>query len=349
MFEDKTYEAKLGAMMSAVPGELDKREGSMVYNALAPAALVMRQMYIDMEQILSETFADTASRQYLIKRAYERGIIPYPATKAVMRGVFSKEIPIGTRFSLEGLNYVTRAKIADYEYEMECETAGAVGHSLIGKLIPIDHVSGLSYAQIIDVIIPGEDEEATEDLRARYMENLETEPFGGNIADYKLKTNLIEGVGGTKVYPAWNGGGTVKLVIIDGEYGEPEAEFVTQVQELIDPAASAGQGVGIAPIGHIVTVEGVACDTISISMNITYEPGWDWAAIEPAVQSMIDEYFMELRRDWAESETLIVRVSQIEARMLDLAGVIDITATAINGVQSNYSVAGIPERGALSG
>jgi hypothetical protein len=107
--------------------------------------------------------------------------------------------------------------------------------------------------------------------------------------------------------------------------------------------------VGIAPIGHIVTVEGVAADNIAISMDITYEPGWDWAAIEPSVQSMIDEYFMELRRDWAKSETLIVRVSQIESRILDLAGVIDITSTAINGVESNYSVAGIPERGAISG
>ena len=349
MFEDKTFDSILGDMMSAVPGELDKREGSMVYNALAPAALVMRQMYIDMEQILSETFADTASRQYLIKRAYERGIIPYSATKAVIRGVFSKEIPLGTRFSLEGLNYVTRAKLGDYEYKMECETAGAAGHSLTGKLIPIDHVAGLAYAQLIDVIIPGEDEEATEDLRARYMANLETEPFGGNIADYKLKTNLIEGVGGTKVYPVWNGAGTVKLVIIDSEYGEPEAVFVAQVQEAIDPVASAGQGVGIAPIGHTVTVEGVACDTIAISMDITYETGWDWAAIEPYAQSVIDQYFMELRQAWAQSEHLIVRISQIETRMLDLAGVLDITATAINGAQSNYTVAGIPERGALSG
>ncbi len=75
-----TYEEILQRMLDRVPNNIDKREGSIIYNALAPAAVELAQMYIEAERILNEGFADTASREYLIKRAAERGITPYPAT-----------------------------------------------------------------------------------------------------------------------------------------------------------------------------------------------------------------------------------------------------------------------------
>ena len=60
-----------------------------------------------------------------------------------------------------------------------------------------------------------------------------------------------------KVYPVWNGGGTVKLVIINSEYQKPSPELVDQVQTIIDPVQNQGMGLGVAPIGHVVTVEEV--------------------------------------------------------------------------------------------
>lgn len=85
-------------MLDKVSDTIDKREGSVIYDALAPAALELQLMYIELDVILNESFGDTASRKYLIKRAAERGLSPYNASKAILKGVFNIDIPIGNRF-----------------------------------------------------------------------------------------------------------------------------------------------------------------------------------------------------------------------------------------------------------
>ena len=77
-----------------------------------------------------------------------------------------------------------------------------------------------------------------------------SQAFGGNIADYKNKVELLPGVGAVKVFPVWNGGGTVKIVLVDSEWSVPSSELVEEVQEAIDPVGTQGTGVGLAPIGH---------------------------------------------------------------------------------------------------
>ena len=89
MYEGLTYEQILQRMLDRAPLDVDKREGSIIYNAIAPVAAEVKQMQIELDVLLNETFADTASRQYLIKRAAERGIIPKKATHAVLKGEFN--------------------------------------------------------------------------------------------------------------------------------------------------------------------------------------------------------------------------------------------------------------------
>ena len=108
MYEEVTYESILERMLEKVPDNMDKREGSIIYDALAPAAVELQLMYIELDVILKETFADTASRDYLLRRAEERGITPKAATKAILKGVFTPldiELSEGERFSCDSLNY----------------------------------------------------------------------------------------------------------------------------------------------------------------------------------------------------------------------------------------------------
>ena len=96
-YEDITYDVILQRMLDRVPDNMDKREGSIIYDALAPAAVELQLMYIELDTILTETFADTAQRDYLVRRAVERGITPYEPTYAILKGVFtpsSLDIPI---------------------------------------------------------------------------------------------------------------------------------------------------------------------------------------------------------------------------------------------------------------
>ena len=352
MFEDKTFESVLKSLLSKVPSSLDKREGSVIYDALAPAAAEIAQLYIDMDFTIKETFADTADREYLIKRAAERGIEPYPASFSVAKGVFNIDVPIGSRFSIDIYNYaVTEAVEGEaHAFKMTCETAGSGPNGFTGRLIPIEYIQGLTSAYLTEILIPGEDEEGTEELRERYFNSLDSQAFGGNIQDYKEKTKALQGVGGVKVYSVWNGGGTVKLVIINSEYGVPTDELIESVQTAIDPEQNQGQGLGIAPIGHVVTVEGVSETEVNIETTITYAEGWSFEDIEPALKSAVEGYFKELCGEWEESDSIIVRISQIETRLLDLEGVIDIENTKLNGEAKNLALESdyIPKLGSVA-
>lgn len=79
---------------------------------------------------------------------------------------------------------------------------------------------------------------------------MKSQAFGGNVADYKEKVNLVAGVGGCKVYRAseWNGGGSVKIVVINSEFKRPSDELIESLQSMIDPETNHGEGLGIAPI-----------------------------------------------------------------------------------------------------
>ncbi|WP_313132652.1 baseplate J/gp47 family protein [Anaerocolumna sp.] len=351
MYEANTYEAILARMLDKIPDTLDKREGSIIYDALAPVAVELTQAYIEMDVILNESFADTASREYLIKRAAERGLIPSPATHTVAKGEFNIDVSAGDRFSCGDYNYAATEKISTGAWKLKCETAGGTPNGNLGMLIPVDYIDGLESAQLTEILIPGEDEEETEDFRARYYATLSTKSFGGNQADYIEKVNAISGVGGVKVYPIWNGGGTVKLVIINSEFGKASDTLIDTVQTIIDPIVNQGAGDGLAPIGHVVTVETVTETIIDISFSVTYQEGYSFEDIESYITTMIDSYFLELCKAWADGDGLIVRISQLESKLLNITGVLDVTGTTINEAASNLvlSTDAIPVRGTVVG
>ncbi len=353
MYENVTFESILQRMLARVSDQMDKRESSPIYNALAPAAVELQLMYIEFDIILKETFGDTASREYLIRRAAERGITPYPATYALLKGEFtptSINLQIGSRFSLNDLNYYVKAKISDGVYQVECEEAGIKGNQYFGDMIPIEYIDGLETAQLTELLIPGEDEEDTEDLRVRYFSSFETKPYGGNKKDYIEKTNAIAGVGSTKVTPLWNGGGTVKLTILNSEFSKASSILIETVQETIDPTKDRS-GLGVAPIGHIVTVDTVEEITVNVSTTITFDDGYSFVSLKSQIQSVIEEYLLELRKDWANQGSLIVRTAQIDTRILGIKGVLDIADTRINGSTSNLILSAyqIPVLGGVTG
>ncbi len=353
MYESMTYEKILERMLAATPTGIDKREGSILYDALAPAAAELAQMYIELDVVLNETFADTASRAYLMLRAEERGITPYPATCAIVKGIFNCAVPIGSRFALETYFYTVTALISDsdHSYQLTCETAGSDPNRFIGRLVPVDVVEGLQTAEVTEILVPGEDEEDTETFRSRYFESLNSQAFGGNVVDYKNHVQALSGVGGVKVYPVWNGGGTVKLVIVDANYEAPSDTLLDQVQEAMDPTQNQGKGLGLAPIGHVVTVVGVQETVIAIAFSITYETGWTWADVETYVEEAIDQYFNELNQNWANTDHLIVRISQLESRLLEISGIVDIENTTLNGQASNLILGEdcVAKRGEING
>lgn len=204
----------------------------MIFDTHSPTAIELQILYIELDTLIRESYGDTASREFLIRRCSERGIAPYEATKAILKGKFSPaEIDVtGKRFNIGSVNYIVTEKIADGEYQVQCETPGNIGNQRLGTMIPIDYIEGLETAELTEILIPGEDEEDTEALRNRYFKSFNEKPFGGNVQDYLEKTNAIPGVGSTKVTRVWNSDLRPAEMI--------PSEAVTQWYESVKPTLS---------------------------------------------------------------------------------------------------------------
>ncbi len=350
MYENQSEQVIFNRMMESVSASLDKREGSIIYDSCMPTAIEVMLLYAMADYFLKNTFGDTAERTYLIERAKERGLAPNEAAFAKVKGVFTPAsliVPVGARFSYEDVNYAVTEKISDGVYFLLCETAGTIGNKPAGALVPIDYVAGLQSAYVSEVTIPGEEEEETEAFRSRYLASFNSQAYGGNIADYREKVNKIQGVGGIKVYPVWQGGGTVRVTFMTSECKVPSVEFISEVQSLVDPVTNHGEGLGIAPIGHTVTVEGVKTSQIDIGLHISFATG-NYGDYKTSIEAVIDTYFAELNKNWQSTQIaeidsynntgLVVRISQFENRILNINGVIDIQHTTLNGLEENLTL-----------
>ena len=343
-----TFEQILSRLLAQIPDRYDKRPSSLIYNALAPAALELAALYEQLADIYVNTFADTAHGQYLERRAAEQGLTREAATCAIRRGIFTDTdgapatLPPNSRFkTIDGDNsliFTVTAGLDAGEYELTCETPGEQGNDYLGDLLPVTNINGLGTAQMTDIIVPGENTETDDSLYKRYLDRLNAKAYGGNIADYKQWTLSLDGVGAVKVYPIWAGGGTVKLVILDSTYNPPNADLLNRVQTAIDPEANHGEGVGLAPIGHTVTVTGAEAQPIAIQTTLTLAEDTTIGQLASALQTTLNTLFDTLRRSWAEQNNLTVRLAHIDAALLALDGVIDITGTTINGQTANITL-----------
>lgn len=339
------YETILQRMLSKVTTQVDKREGSIIYDAIAPAAAELSQMYITLKYNIDLVFVDTAPGEYLDRLANQVGITRKKATYSIMKAVFYDnennlmDLNIGERFSIEDLIFKITDKISTGTYKVQCEIPGVIGNNYVGTMIPVNYIDGLAKAELTEILIPGEDIETDELLRARIMEKTTEKAFAGNIADYKKKTNEIDGVGAVKVIPVWNGGGTVKLIILDSNYNKASSVLIDKVQQEICPNKEP-LGLGLAPIGHKVTVTTPEELSINISVQIQYTEGESETIVKPKIIEALKKYFLELREKWETTETTIVRISQIENIILNTEGVLDITQTSINSSSSNIEIEG---------
>lgn len=338
MFEHQSFETIVERMLTRISNDVDKREGAIIYDAGAMTAKELQEMYIALDGIILETFPETASRPNLIKRAAEYGIYPDEATNAILKGEFSKDIQIGSRFSLGELNYIAIQRIAAKEYEMQCETVGVIGNTQFGALIPIEYIDGLETAHLTQLLIPGEDEEPTEDFRRRFFLTRKQIPYGGNRDDYIQKVMSIHGIGGVKPYRAPAGGGTVGITIIDSDFNPPSNTLIEETQTILDPIVNSGEGLGVAPYGHRVTVSGIETVTINVYLKLVIS-NVTLGQLQNEIEETISDYFYSLRKDWQNLNFIIIRQLQIESRLLDIVGVSDVLTSTINGQDGNFNLA----------
>lgn len=332
------YEGLLKQALDKIPDSYDKREGSVIFNAVAPMCMEMAYLYLKLRTYTDLVFIDTSAGVYLDRLVIQNGIQRLDSTYAEKYGTFNLPHLEGTIFIKDDIKFEV---IAPYDnpnpttfiYKLRCTEKGEIGNVENGPLTSLNYIRGLTTAEITGTIKEGTDVESDEHLRQRYIDNVTDIAYGGNKSDYRQKIKAMDGVGSCKVIPIWNGPGTVKCIITNADYETPTELLVKQVQQAVDPTLD-GYGVGIAPIGHVVTIVGATSDPIDITAEVLlHNPPTD---LQNRLELAIQEYLKTLNKNWEAVDNVVVRISQITNALLDVEGVIDVGEVTINGQNQNY-------------
>lgn len=335
-YEDMTYEVILQRMMDRVTAKypnLDNREGSIIFNALAPAALEMAVMYTELNNALNQSFVSTATRSFMLIACEQMGmnISQFDAKAGVHKGEFDVEVPIGSRWNCELYNYTVTEFLGMngdyYTYQMDCDTVGTAPNNQTGDLTAITDIpEGLAYAKVTECLIEGENETSDEDVRAAYFEFVNSSVTDGNVEQYERWCSEYDGIGNVKIFPLWNGANTVKVSILSASNRAASTELVDDFQEYLDPNIE-GMGNGVAPIGAFVTVTTATEIPIDISATVTMKSGYSDTS---TITAALEKHFADLAY-----EKVTVAYMTIGAVILSAEGVEGITNLIVNGGTSD--------------
>lgn len=322
MWEHMTYENILNDMLSRVPSDVDKREGSVIYDALAPAAYKLAETYFMLDAFLDLVSGDTAIGPFLDRVVADYGITRKPATYAVRKIATSGAVDIGTRWGLNDTTYIITELISENVYKAQCEQLGSVGNQYSGTLENIDNVSGVT-ATLTNIITSGEDEETDDNLRARFYVQVQSTSTSGNIFDYKKWALEVLGCGNAKVFPLWNGPGTVKVLVVD-ENMEIDPALPGEVYDYIET---------VRPIGATVTVESPGEKAINIAAYVELDGSDTLENVQTKFAALIAEYFKGLT-----FEVYTVSYAKIGSLLLSVPGVADYNSLTVNNGIENITI-----------
>ncbi len=335
MAESFEFDAILQAMLSRVPDDIDKREGSIIYDALAPTAYALAGQNFMLGYLTDLLFGDTATGEWLDRVVGDFGLMREAATYATRQidctdsadAAFA--VPIGARFAIQELTFTVTEEIIPGSYKASCEQAGTQGNCYSGAILPLDNIQRLGAAVLAaEPLIIARDEETDDDLRARFYRSVRQTPFGGNKADYCEKTLAINGVGACVVFGAADGvgAGNVGLMIGDENGNRASETLVNEVQALYGAA-----GDGLAPIGHTVTVATCADLTVDVAASLVLKSGSGMAVIQPLVEAAITGYIENIAFDAG-----VVFYAKLVAAILGAHdAILDVDSVTLNGASAN--------------
>jgi uncharacterized phage protein gp47/JayE len=361
-FSGKTKAAILAEMLAEIPDTYDKRDTSPIQTALGPAAYQFEGIYLALGQMQLQAFIGTAVGEDLDSLATMSGLTRLGATPAVRLGVFNTPVSIGARFSTvngsESINFVVTAATSNpLEWWLTAETPGSIGNAYAGPILPITTIPGLTSAELTTIIVDGSDAETDAELRARMVTALTDRPFAGNIASYRKMllemteatgpdgTTVAVKLGAVQVYPIWDGPGTVKCSILGSDYLPVSNELLAVIQNTVDPTLTAGQGIGLAPIGAEVTIGTGTSVAINVSATVAHVTGTTMESIQGQVEAALRSYLAEVRSEWGLPDSTdmtlyrtAVYVARVTAAILGVQGVTNVTSVRLNGSASDLNL-----------
>ena len=332
---DISYNAILQRMLAQVPDDIDRREGSIIYDALAPTAYALAGQNFMLGYLTNLLFGDTATGEWLDRVVGDFGLTREMATYSIRQIDCTNStgapfaVPIGSRFAIQELTFKITEEIMVGSYKAVCEQMGTQGNCYSGAILPLDNISALGAAVLLaEPLIVARDEETDDDLRTRFYLSVRQTPFGGNKADYREKTLATDGVGACVVFGAVDGMGAGHVGLMIGDEGGNRASetLVEEVQALYGTA-----GDGLAPIGHTVTVATCVDLVVNVAASVVLKTGSSMAVVQPLVEAAINNYLENISFDAG-----VIFYAKLVAEILGAHdAILDIGNVTINGSASN--------------
>lgn len=328
MYENKTSEVLLEEMMDDIDqlpreefGELDKQELSLIYMSLAPLSKKLSDAYVQLDQVLKLAFASTSEGEYLEYRTDESGVNKKAAVATVREGIFNIPVEIGKRFFVDDVYYFV-SEVGGVT-KLTCEEAGTIGNkpSVGSVLLSLDNIDGLQSAILGEILINGEDTEAEKDLFNRFKDKVSKPSTSANPNHYLQWAKDVPGIRTARVFPCWQGRGTVRVVIVDSNGRAPTLEKAQEVKDYI---------LSQQPFDAEVTVDPATEVTINFVADVNLQAGVE-------IQLVSDSFLQDIAELFNESAFVLntVRYSQTSSMILDQAGVVDYQNFTLNSQTSN--------------
>lgn len=250
-------------------------EGGFVWDTLSANSKEFEKAYAEMALIIEASFSQTSWGDWLTKKAEEHGIIRQEATNSsvilTITGQAGVAVSEGALFSTnDGKNFITveTKKIEStgtVDIKAQSQDVGTSCNVDAETIIKIPmSIYGVSSVTNKSPAYDGFDEETDEELLERLLFKVRQPATSGNKNHYVIWATNVEGVGGVKVLPLWNGNGTVKVIITDAKNEIASEDLIAKVQNYIDEQR---------PIGATVTVVSPKPLNIDISLKVTKGSG----------------------------------------------------------------------------
>lgn len=320
-------------ILSNIDVKYDRNLGTYNYEIAQSLGLELENKYIVLEDSVNQKFAGTADFDNLKVIAFEKGVNWKPATSATgivkIGGNIGATMNIGDRVANELNEYeATETKVIDStgfaNVNVKCVNPGIVGNTPVNTIIIFPKtLLGINTVTNELAFTNGYEEESREELLKRYYETIRRPATSGNVYHYEQWCKSVDGVGDVKVKPIWNGGGTVKCVIIDRNKQPASQELITKTSEYIETQR---------PIGAGVTVVAPSVLNINVVCSIQVKKDYTLEQAKTSIQNNLEQYFKDIT--FVDNNIYYAKIGSI---IFDSDGVnnIDYTTLTINNAKND--------------
>lgn len=330
-----TYEKIKQNILNEITTDINKSEGTIINDIVSPISLEMGKAYTEFEKILSLMFLDGMEGIYIDRKVSDYGIYRKAGTKAycivTFTGSNNTVIPSGTLVQAGGgllFQTVEEVTILNTSAEVKAEALEIGSNYNVDAdtitNIPIS-INGVISVTNVNKAIGGTDTETDESLLNRYLQQLQNPSTSGNVYNYKQWALGVQGVGGAKIFPLWNGPGTVKTVIVDSNKLPASETLVYEVSEYIEK---------MRPIGAEVTVKSATGINIDVSGTVVLSAGYTLQSVTDIFKNEITEYFKSIA-----FESNYISYARLGTILLSVDGVLDYSNLKLNDTSINISLA----------